>query len=133
EELIKSRQFEKAAEVWEQAAALRPVDPLPHQRLAGVYLRLKQTQKAIDHLDRLHRASLKDNRYALTIARLYRDAGDLAKATQYATEPIRIAPYDLRAHQLLAELYEKSGDQQQLERERRVIAALEQLRSTEQR
>lgn len=133
EELIKSRQFEKAAEVWEQAAALRPVDPLPHQRLAGVYLRLKQTQKAIDHLDRLHRASLKDNRYALTIARLYRDAGDLAKATQYATEAIHIAPYDLRAHQLLAELYEKSGDQQQLERERRVIAALEQLRSTEQR
>ena len=36
-----------------------------------------------------------------------------------------IEPYDLDAHKLLAEVYEKSGNAKGLERERRVIPALE--------
>lgn len=129
EALIASRQYEKAAEIWQQIAEIRPVDALPHQRLAGIYLRLKQPLKAIEHLDRLHQVSLKDNRYAITIARLYRDNGDVDSAIRYATAAIHIAPYDLRAHQLLAELYEKTGNEKGLERERRVIAEIQRLRN----
>ena len=35
DDLIKSRQYDEAAKTWEEIAKLRPVDALPHQRLAG--------------------------------------------------------------------------------------------------
>src|SRR5204863_9230090 len=38
ENLIKSKQYPEAVKVWEEIAQLRPVDALPHQRLAGLYL-----------------------------------------------------------------------------------------------
>lgn len=129
EALLASRQYEKAAEIWEQMAELRPVDALPHQRLSGIYLRLSQPAQAIAHLDRLHQVSLKDNRYAITIARLYRDSGDIDDAIAYATAAVRISPYDIRAHQLLAELYEKSGNDAEVERARRLIAEIERLKA----
>src|SRR5439155_6181355 len=37
-DLIKSRQYADAAKVWEEIVTIRPVDALPHQRLAGLYM-----------------------------------------------------------------------------------------------
>src|SRR5207248_3419869 len=38
EELIRSRQYEAALMAWDEIVKLRPMDALPHQRLAGLYL-----------------------------------------------------------------------------------------------
>ena len=105
------------------------MDALPHQRLSGIYLATKEPQKAIEHLDRLHKVSLKDHRYAVVIARAYRDMGKLEEAVRYATEAVHINPYDLKSHQLLAELYEKAGNREGAKREKRVIAVLQERKA----
>src|SRR5262249_48666351 len=38
ESLVKARQYAEAVKAWEEIVKLRPVDALPHQRLAGLYL-----------------------------------------------------------------------------------------------
>jgi hypothetical protein len=129
EDLIKNKQFADAATAWEEINKLRPVDELPHKRLAALYLskQVNQPQKAIDHLIALHQVELKDNRYAKRISRLYRDTNQLDKAQQYALQSVYIDPYDLNAHELLAEMAEKANDAKTLEREQRVIGELKQL------
>jgi tetratricopeptide (TPR) repeat protein len=128
EALVKGRRYADAVAVWEEIAAIRPVDPLPHQRLAGLYLtkEVNQPTKAADHLVALSKVDLKDNRYAKRVARLFRDTGDLPKAASYAQWSVYVDPYDLDAHELLAEICEKSGDAKGLAREKRVIPVLAQ-------
>ena len=128
EEMIQSRQYDKAADAWEEIVKLRPMDALPHQRLAGLYLtkEVNQPAKAIEQLKVLAAVELKDNRLAKRIARLYRDQNDFANAQKFATTAVYTDPYDMDAHQLLAEIDEKSGDQKGLEREQRVIPILDQ-------
>jgi tetratricopeptide (TPR) repeat protein len=126
EALIKSRQYAEAAKVWERIAAIRPVDALPHQRLAGLYLtkEVNQPRKAAEQLVALSKVDLKDNRYAKRVARVYRDIGDWPNALAYARRAVYVNPYDLDAHQLMAEICEKAKDAKDLERERRVIPVL---------
>jgi hypothetical protein len=128
ESLIKSRSYEEAVAVWEEIVKLRPVDMMPHQRLAGLYLvkQINKPEKALEHLKVLHAVELKDNRYAKRIARLYRDLNQLESAKGYAMQSVYIDPYDLDAHKLLLEVAEKSGDEQTAARERRVMPVLEQ-------
>ncbi len=131
EELVRTRRYAEAIERWKRLAALRPVDALPHVRLAGLYLtsEINDPLKAIEHLTVLHKVEMKDNRYAKRIARLHRDMNRLDDAIRFAMESVHVDPYDLSAHQLLAELYEKSGDAEKLARERRTIEALQQLKA----
>jgi tetratricopeptide (TPR) repeat protein len=125
--LIDGRKYAEAAQVWEEIVKLRPVDALPHQRLAGLYLtkELNQPEKAIEHLKVLHAVELKDNRYAKRIARLYRDLNDLPNAKKYAMDSLYIDPYDLDAHNLVLEIATKASDQPSIDREKRVIPILE--------
>src|SRR6185295_2525191 len=127
ENLIKSRQYEKAIEAWEEIVKLRPMDALPHQRLAGLYLvkDVNQPEKAIEQLKILADVELKDNRYAKRIARLYRDTEKLDDALKFALTAVYTDPYDLDAHKLLAELYENAHDTEGQKREKRVIPVLE--------
>lgn len=127
ESLIKARQYDDAIGVWEQIEKLRPVDALPHSRLAGLYLALHQNDKAIGELDHLAQVELKDNRYTVRIARIYRDDGKLDEAAKYAMKGVYIDPYDPRAHELLAEIYSKTGNEKGLTREKRVLDELARL------
>jgi tetratricopeptide (TPR) repeat protein len=127
EAMIQARQYAEAITAWEELAKLRPMDALPHQRLAGLYLAkpVGNPQKAAEHLLRLHQTSVKDNRFAKRLARLYlEELNDLPKAEQFATDSVYVDPYDLDAHQLLASICEKSGNAAALEREKRVIPVL---------
>jgi hypothetical protein len=129
EEQVKARQYGEAVQSWEEIRKLRPVDQLPYQRLAGLYLsrETKDPQKAFECLVRLHDVSLKDNRFAKRIARLcMQELNDAQNAEKYAMEAVHIEPYDLDAHELLAQVHEKTGNKAGLEREARVIPVLKQ-------
>jgi tetratricopeptide (TPR) repeat protein len=126
EELIKARDFKGATEVWQEIVAIRPVDLLPHQRLAGLYMRkeVNEPDKLIEQLVELHQRSLHDNIYAKKIARVYRDTDRPNDAAKYALDAVYIDPYDMDAHELLAQIYEKIGNTAGLERERKVMPVL---------
>ncbi len=122
---IADKDFAAAAKSWEQIAELRPMDELPRKRLAGLYVAIGQREKAIEQLKRLHALEVRDDRYAKAISRLYRDLGDYKNAAEYALQAVYVQPYDLPAHQLLAQMCEKAGDQKGAEREGRVIPILQ--------
>src|SRR5205085_48977 len=127
EVLTKNRQFKEAVKAWEEIVKLRPVDQLPHLRLAGLYLLkdLNQPEKSLEHLKTLAQVELKDNLYAKKIARLYRDIGKLDEAQHWAMQAVYTDPYDKSAHELLSEICEKAQNEKGVERETRVIAELE--------
>jgi tetratricopeptide (TPR) repeat protein len=123
---IKNRNYQAAVKTWEQIVKLRPVDSMPHMRLAGLYLKLDQQQQAIEQLDILDKVTVFDNQYALRMGGIYRDMKDMDKAVYYAQRAVYIDPYDLRAHKLLVEILETTAtDPKNLEREKRVIGILE--------
>ncbi|MGH7214199.1 MAG: peptidase MA family metallohydrolase, partial [Tepidisphaeraceae bacterium] len=127
EEHTKARQDDEGLKLWQEANKLQPFSSLPHRRLAGLYLRQKQIREAIPHLEALIPIELKDNRYAVRIARLYRDIDDVPNAQRYAMTAVYIDPYDPVAHELLAELYERAGGREaQAKREREVAALLKE-------
>jgi tetratricopeptide (TPR) repeat protein len=127
EGLIKTKQLAEAVPVWEEIARLRPVDELPHQRLAGLYLSkaVNEPEKAIEHLKILHKVDLKDDRFAKRISRIYRNLGRFDESEQWALQAIYIDPYDMDAHQLMAELCEKTNDQTGIARENQVMPILQ--------
>ncbi len=73
EKAMAANDYAGALPLWEQANKLHPMDKLPHMRLAACYIKLKQTDNAVKHLEALQAVEIKDNRYAKAIARLYRD------------------------------------------------------------
>jgi tetratricopeptide (TPR) repeat protein len=122
--MIKARQFDEAIACWEEIQKLRPVDAMPHQKLAGLYLIKKDNEKAVAQLEALSKVELKNNSFAKRIARIYRDDKKLDKASVYALEAVYTDPYDLSAHELLAEIYKLADNKAGLEREERVIPVL---------
>jgi tetratricopeptide (TPR) repeat protein len=129
EALVKDESYPEAIKKWEEIAAMRPMDELPHRRLAGLYLQksVNDPEKAIEHLKVLHAVELKDNRLAVRIGRVCRDIGKLPEAKHYALEAVYVNPYDPAAHKLLLELSEKTGDEKSAKREREALADLEKL------
>jgi tetratricopeptide (TPR) repeat protein len=132
EELIKSRQYEEAAKVWEEIAKIRPADSLPHQRLAGLYSALKDHKKQIEQFEVLSKVELKDNRFAKRIARLLCDDENWKEAGKYALESVYINPYDISAHEILLQVSEKTDNSSGAEREKRVIAELTKLQAAQE-
>jgi tetratricopeptide (TPR) repeat protein len=128
ESLVESGNFADALGVWEEVAKLRPVDKLPHMRLAALYLKAKRPDDAVKQLEALHAVELNDNRYAKRIARVYRGEDKIEPAIKYAVQSVYIDPYDSDAHELLAELYDRTSNTSALARERRVIDLLNKLK-----
>lgn len=116
----------KAIGLWERVLFVRPVDAMPHTRLAGLFILTKQYDKAVAHLDVLHKVEVSDNRYARQIALIAKRNADWPTAAKYALEAIYISPYDVRAHELLKEACEHTGDTAGLAREQRVIPVLKE-------
>lgn len=135
EDLIGSRQYAEAAKVWEEIARLRPVDSLPHQRLAGLYLAkaVNDPEKAAEQLEILSKVELKDNRYAKRLARLYRDLRQWDKAGAWALNSVYIDPYDVSAHEILLEVCQNTNNDAGADREKRVIGELTQLKENQQK
>lgn len=128
QELIDNKQYDEALKVWEEIHKLRPVDPLPAQRLAFLYLNKKEDLKGIEMLDQLFRANQTDNRFAKRIARLWLDRGDAEKALQYAHSALYINLYDLSAHELTLEIAKKMKNDKIILRESAVIPDLTRMR-----
>lgn len=130
EDLMRARDYPAALQAWTEIAQLRPYDALPHMRLAGIYLsrEINDPEQAIVQLDRLHRVSLNDNRFAKRIARICLQLDQPARAAEYAMQAIYVDAYDMDAHLLLRSAAEAANDPQTIGRETRVIQALEQLR-----
>jgi tetratricopeptide (TPR) repeat protein len=126
ENLIRDHEYAKAVPVFEEIAKIRPMDVLPHQRLAGLYMNsaVQQPQKAAEQLDILARVELMNNMYAKGAARIYRSSKQLDKAHVRALQAVYIAPYDADAHRLLADIDQKMGNTAELQREQRVMREL---------
>src|SRR5256885_15781513 len=58
DDLLKSGQYDKALPVWQEIKKLRPMDKLPHMRLASIYLKLKRTDDAAAELNALSAVEL---------------------------------------------------------------------------
>lgn len=128
----KAKQYKEALESWLKIVAIRPMDALPHQRLAGLYLvpSINKPEKAVEHLERLHKVELHRNLFAKRLSRVYRDLKKMDKAIEYALQAVYVDPYDPDAHELLCELYEKTGNEAGASREKHTIEVLENLSKT---
>jgi tetratricopeptide (TPR) repeat protein len=126
EDQVANKQYSAAIPTWEAIAKLRPVDKLPQERLAGLYLLTKNHDKALEHLIRLQQVELMNNRYAMRVARLMRDDKDWKGEAKYALDSVYINPSDIAAHELLAEADENLGNTDGETREKKVIAILNQ-------
>lgn len=126
ENLTRTRKMEEAIAKWQEVEKLRPMDALPPTRLAGLYLATGKTDLAVEKLQRLHSVSLKDNRYAKRIARIYRDANRVDEALTFAQQAIYIDPYDIEAQELRLELKRKANDPE-AERQEELVALLRVL------
>lgn len=124
EGLVADKNYEDAIELWKKIAELRPMDELPHKRLAGLYLALKDNAGAISELRVLDTLSLKDNAYAKAIARLYGGMGDWKNAAGFALRAVYINPYDRGAHELLMEAESRVGNAVLVQREKMVLTKL---------
>ncbi len=125
DDLIQGGKYEAAVTVWENAMQLRPMDELPHQRLAGLYLHLKQTDAAVRELTLLSRATQENDAYAKKAAELLTAAGKLPEAARMADRAIEINLYDPAAHQLRLTIAQRQGDQPILERETAALKFLQ--------
>ncbi|MDB5297071.1 MAG: hypothetical protein JWO31_3054 [Phycisphaerales bacterium] len=123
----------KAITLWEKILFVRPVDALPHTRLAGLYIVTKQYDKAVPHLEALHLVEESDNRYAKQIAVVAKRAGDWKTVAKYARQAVYVDPYDLRPHELLKEACEQTADKAGVEREDRVIPVLKAWMADQER
>jgi tetratricopeptide (TPR) repeat protein len=118
EAAIKSREFARAVEIWEQIAAIRPVDQLPLQRLAGLYLskEVSNPEKGMEMLRKLASNELSDNRYSKRLARISMQLKKPEEAVEHARHAIYIEPYDADAHDLLSKAAEAAGLEQVAQR-----------------
>lgn len=98
------------APLLERYAKARPVDPLPHQTLAKLYLALKPDEEiggegskgAIPHLEYLDAREQGSPTYAAELARLYAALKEWDKAAAKAERATTIAPYDAQLRELAA-------------------------------
>jgi hypothetical protein len=124
ERAIADGHYDIAISDYEEIEKIRPVDLLPHRRLAGLYARTHQEEKEIGELDKIAASELKDNMYAKGAARIERDLGHYDLAAARALHAVYVDPYDASAHKLLEEIDEKLGDAAGSAREKRVIEEL---------
>jgi hypothetical protein len=101
----------------ERYAAARPVDPLPHQMLARIYLAAREGETvegkgpegAIPHLEWLDAREQNSPSYAAELARRYAALEDWPKAEAKAERAATIAPFDADERELAATIALRHG------------------------
>ena len=124
EDLIGQRQYPLALPIWGQIEKLRPMDILPHKRLAALYKLCNEPEKSAGQLAILAAVELQNNSYAKATARAYRDIGELNESLRWAKRAVYTNLYDADAHKLLADVDERLGDADGVAREERVMGEL---------
>lgn len=94
----------------ERYATLRPVDPLPHRRLALMYLSGDSPQSAIEHLEALDAIEEHSPVHALKLADLYRVQNDFPQALAKITRAVHIHPYSASIREQAAAIAIQAGD-----------------------
>jgi tetratricopeptide (TPR) repeat protein len=125
EDLIANKKYAEAVKVWEEIVTIRPMDLLPHKRLAGLYRAAGDPGKAAQQLATLAAVELQSDVYAKATARAYRDMKNYDEAGKWALRAVYTDPYDVDAHKILAQIDEQVGDARGLAREQRVLLELE--------
>jgi tetratricopeptide (TPR) repeat protein len=124
EALIASRNYQQAVTVWEHIMEIRPMDVLPHRRLAALYKLCNQPEKSAKQLEILAAVEVQNNAYSKGAARTLRDIGNYDEAAQWARKAVYTNIYDADAHRILADLDQRLGNEPELEHEERVIVEL---------
>lgn len=83
-------------------SSLRPVDPYPHKKLAQIFLNSDTPTKAIPHLEELDVREDKTPVYAVELAELYRQSGEIDKALQKIIRAVLMNPYNAPNRELAA-------------------------------
>lgn len=117
----------------EQYAAARPVDPLPHQFLARLYLGVKDGETiegkgqegAIPHLEWLDAREQHSPSYAAELARRYAAVQDWDKAAAKAERATTIAPFDADYRELAATIAIQHHDLKTAERHIEALTVIE--------
>jgi tetratricopeptide (TPR) repeat protein len=94
----------------ERYAALRPVDPYPHKKLAQIFLNSDTPTKAIAHLEELDIREDKTPVYAVELAELYRESGEIDKALKKIIRAVHMNPYNAPNRELAAAIALQAGE-----------------------
>ncbi|MCH7961515.1 MAG: tetratricopeptide repeat protein [Planctomycetes bacterium] len=116
-------------------AAARPVDDMPHRRLAQTFLDGVggTPDDAVVHLEYLDARAQRTSAYAVALARRYAARGDWARAGAKAERAVQIAPFDADMRELAAEVAVRTGDWAEAERHVRALTRIEPDREIHQR
>ncbi len=123
---IEKKQWAEALTTWSKVMERRPMDPLPQQRLAGLFLNksINRPTDALKPLWRLAETERSSNRFTKRIARIAIDAHDLPQARRAADLAVQQSLFDVTAHQLLLEVAGLQADTALTRRQEQIIAAL---------
>ena len=106
-------------------AAARPVDPMPQQMLAAIYLESSQPERAIPYLESIDRLQKYDNTYAIELARLYQKQGRHDQSLDQVDRAVLIAPYDARLREEAAAIAIQANNLQDARRHLVALTILE--------
>ncbi|HEY4330255.1 MAG TPA: tetratricopeptide repeat protein [Phycisphaerae bacterium] len=101
---MQDTKYDDAIKWFTQLQSVRPLEQASYSCLAGIYLTLKQDDKAAAQLLELERHEQRDERIPRKLADLYVETGNLPEAENAAFRAIRINPYNAVNHELLAQV-----------------------------
>ncbi len=123
--------LEQTYEQWTEALALYrkyqerfPEDPDPYRRSAGIYLRLRKTDAALEQLEKLFALVEDEPAVARQVADIYAQRGQPARAAEWYRKAIEIDPYEANTHGALADALFDSGEYQAAAGEFEVVTKL---------
>ncbi|MBL4810468.1 MAG: hypothetical protein JKY43_10485 [Phycisphaerales bacterium] len=120
----------------EQIILVRPVDEMPHKRLARHYLASESVgdrARAIPHLEFLDAREVHSVAYADQLAELYALAGNHELALAKAIRTTRIAPFDARAREQAARMALLNNDLNMAEHHLNALISIEPDREVHKR
>jgi tetratricopeptide (TPR) repeat protein len=117
----------------ERYAKARPVDPMPHQHLARLYLASEDPSRAIPHLAYLDVREQYSPVYAIELARQHAALGEWDSAGLKAERATQISPFDANFREFAASVAIQRGDLATAERHIQALVDLEPTRDVHQK